>query len=103
MKDKSYRFYGILAMGVWILFLVVLLGIDFISNDFHLRVIVDDGIDFFVSILFFIAWLAIWYGIGSHYRKVYLVRKEAFKKMYPDVDEETARKCVLRECVHFML
>ena len=95
--------YGILAMCGWMLFLVVLLGIDFISNDFHLRFVVDDGIDLFIFILFFIAWMAIWYGIGSHYRKVYLVRKDAFKKMYPDVDEDTARKCVLRECVHFML
>ena len=95
MKDRSCVLYGILTMGAWLVFLVVLFGLYLIAEGYPVTYFVDEETGGLISLAFFVAWAAIWYGIGAHYRRVYLVRKDIMRKMYPEMNEKALPKQVL--------
>lgn len=42
--------------------------------------------------IFLIAWAFIWFGIGSHARKDYLIKKQLYKNMFPNIDNRAFYK-----------
>lgn len=96
MKDHSNVLYGILAMVAWIAFLAALFGSYLLANGYPADYFLDEETGGWLSLLFFAAWAAIWYAIGSHYRKVFLAQKEAMKKALPQLDDKAISRCVMK-------
>ena len=96
MKSHSNILYGILAMVAWIVFLAALFGSYLLANGYSIDYFLDEETGGWLALLFFAAWAAIWYAIGSHYRKVCLAQKEAMKKALPQLDDKTISRCVTK-------
>ena len=73
---------GMLSMGVWILFLVVLFGSYMIFTDSPFSDLLDEETGGFISGAFFLAWALIWFAIGKHYSRDYELKKQAFVEKY---------------------
>ena len=78
--DK-YTKIGLITMGAWILFLVLLYGTFAIVTNASLSGLLDEETGGFISLAFFIAWALIWFAISKHYSKVYEQKKEARKQL----------------------
>ena len=73
---------GMLSMGVWILFLVVLFGSYMTFTDSPFSDLLDEETGGFISGAFFLAWALIWFAIGKHYSRDYELKKQAFIEKY---------------------
>lgn len=82
---------GMLSMGVWILFLVVLFGSYMIFTDSPFSDLLDEETGGFISGAFFLAWALIWFVIGKHYSRDYELKKQAFIKKYEAIDGNIVR------------
>ena len=82
---------GMLSMGVWILFLVVLFGSYMIFTDSPFSDLLDEETGGFISGAFFLAWALIWFAIGKHYSRDYEFKKQAFIKKYEAIDGNIVR------------
>ena len=82
---------GMLSMGVWILFLVVLFGFYMIFTDSPFSDLLDEETGGFISGAFFLAWALIWFAIGKHYSRDYELKKQAFIKKYEAIDGNIVR------------
>ena len=82
---------GMLSMGVWILFLVVLFGSYMIFTDSPFSDLLDEETGGFISGAFFLAWALIWFAIGKHYSRDYELKKQAFIKKYEAIDGNIVR------------
>lgn len=82
---------GMLSMGVWILFLVVLFGSYMIFTDSPFSDLLDEETGGFISGAFFLAWALIWFAIGKHYSRDYELKKQAFIKKYEAIDWNIVR------------
>lgn len=78
---------GMVSMGVWIIFLVVLFGSYLTITDTPFSCLLDEETGGFISATFFIAWALIWFGIGRHYSLDYELKEQAFIKKYEGIDE----------------
>lgn len=78
---------GMVSMGVWIIFLVVLFGSYLTITDTPFSCLLDEETGGFISAAFFIAWALIWFGIGRHYSLDYELKEQAFIKKYEGIDE----------------
>ena len=66
---------GMISMGVWILFLVVLFGSFMTFTDSPFCDLLDEETGGFISAAFFLAWSLIWFAIGKHYSRDYELKK----------------------------
>lgn len=82
---------GMLSMGVWILFLVVLFGSYMIFTDSPFSDLLDEETGGFISGAFFLAWALIWFAIGKHYSSDYELKKQAFIKKFEAIDGNIVR------------
>lgn len=82
---------GMLSMGVWILFLVVLFGSFMIFTDSPFSDLLDEETGGFISAAFFLAWALIWFAIGKHYSRDYELKEQAFIKKYEAIDGNIVR------------
>ena len=82
---------GMLSMGVWILFLVVLFGSFMTFTDSPFSDLLDEETGGFISGAFFLAWALIWFAIGKHYSRDYELKKQAFIKKYEAIDGNIVR------------
>lgn len=96
MKDHSNVLYGILAMAAWIAFLAVLFGSYLLANGYSIDYFLDEETGGWLSLLFFAVWAAIWYAIGSHYRKVFLAQRKAMKETFPQLDDKAISRYVMK-------
>ena len=78
---------GMLSMGVWILFLVVLFGSYMTFTDSPFSDLLDEETGGFISGAFFLAWALIWFAIGKHYSREYELKTQAFIEKYKGFDE----------------
>ena len=83
--------YGMLSMGVWILFLVVLFGSFMTFTDSPFSNLLDEETGGFISGAFFIAWALIWFAIGKHYSRDYELKEQVFIKKYEAIDGNIVR------------
>ena len=83
--------YGMLSMGVWILFLVVLFGSFMTFTDSPFSDLLDEETGGFISGAFFIAWALIWFAIGKHYSRDYELKEQVFIKKYEAIDGNIVR------------
>ena len=89
--DKHFKF-GLKTMCAWTLFLALIYGSFAIITKASLSGLLDTETGGFISLAFFIAWALIWFAIGQHYSKDYTKKKEAWKQMYPAVNDEEVDK-----------
>ena len=82
---------GMLSMGVWILFLVVLFGSFMTFTDSPFSDLLDEETGGFISAAFFLAWALIWFAIGNHYSREYELKKQAFIRKYEAIDGDIVR------------
>lgn len=82
---------GMLSMGVWILFLVVLFGSYMTFTDSPFSDLLDEETGGFISAAFFLAWALIWFAIGKHYSRDYELKEQAFIKKYEAIDGNIVR------------
>ena len=82
---------GMLSMGVWILFLVVLFGSFMTFTDSPFSNLLDEETGGFISGAFFIAWALIWFAIGKHYSRDYELKEQVFIKKYEAIDGNIVR------------
>ena len=82
---------GMLSMGVWILFLVVLFGSFMVFTDSPFSDLLDEETGGFISAAFFLAWALIWFAIGKHYGRDYELKEQAFIKKYETIDRNIVR------------
>lgn len=83
--------YGMLSMGVWILFLVVLFGSFMTFTDSPFSDLLDEETGGFISGAFFLAWALIWFAIGKHYSRDYELKEQVFIKKYEAIDGNIVR------------
>ena len=62
---------GMISMGVWILFLVVLFGSFMTFTDSPFSDLLDEETGGLISGALFLAWALIWFAIGKHYSRDY--------------------------------
>lgn len=84
--NKHIKF-GLKTMFAWILFLALIYGSFAMITKASLSGLLDTETGGFISLAFFIAWALMWFAIGKHYSKVYEQKKEAYKQMYPSVND----------------
>lgn len=82
---------GMLSMGVWILFLVVLFGSYMTFTDSPFSDLLDEETGGFISGAFFLAWALVWFAIGKHYSRDYELKEQAFIKKYEAIDGNIVR------------
>ena len=82
---------GMLSMGVWILFLVVLFGSYMAFTDFPFSDLLDEETGGFISGAFFLAWALVWFAIGKHYSRDYELKEQVFIKKYEAIDGNIVR------------
>lgn len=82
---------GMLSMGVWILFLVVLFGSYMTFTDSPFSNLLDEETGGFISGAFFLAWALIWFAIGKHYSRDYELKEQACIKKYEAIDGNIVR------------
>lgn len=82
---------GMLSMGVWILFLVVLFGSYMAFTDSPFSDLLDEETGGFISGAFFLAWALVWFAIGKHYSRDYELKEQAFIKKYEAIDGNIVR------------
>ena len=82
---------GMLSMGVWILFLVVLFGSYMTFTDSPFSDLLDEETGGFISGAFFLDWALIWFDIGKQYSRDYELKKQAFIKKYEAIDGNIVR------------
>lgn len=84
--NKHIKF-GLKTMFAWILFLALIYCSFAMITKASLSGLLDTETGGFISLAFFIAWALMWFAIGKHYSKDYAQKKEAWKQMYPAVND----------------
>lgn len=87
---------GMVSMGVWIIFLVVLFGSYLTITDTPFSCLLDEETGGFISATFFIAWALIWFGIGRHYSLDYELKEQAFIKSTKVLMRQLGLRCSRR-------
>lgn len=89
---KSHIKYGLITTCCWNILLLFALIIRADVKGVSISYFFDDGTDGIAMTMFLIAWAFIWFGIGSHARKDYLIKKQSYKNMFPNIDDRTLHK-----------
>lgn len=89
---KSHIKYGLITTCCWNILLLFTLIIRADVKEVPISYFFDDGTEGIAMTIFLIAWAFIWFGIGSHARKDYLIKKQLYKNMFPNIDNRAFYK-----------
>ena len=96
IMDRHSKF-GLKTMCVWIIFLTVLYGSYAVVTNSSLSGLLDKETEGFISLAFFVAWALVWFAIGRHFSHDYAMKKAAWKRDYPAIDEAEIDKAFRAE------
>lgn len=71
----------------WNVFVVLLAVVSATVNNRSYASFFDDGAHGIVISLFLVAWSLIAFGIGRHFRKDFLLKREFYREQAPELDE----------------
>lgn len=89
---KSHIKYGFITTCCWNILLLFALIIRAYVKEVPISYFFDDGTGGIVMSIFLIAWTFVWFGIGSHARKDFLIKKQAYRNMFPNIDDNVFHK-----------
>lgn len=89
---KSHIKYGLITTCCWNILLLFALIIRADVKEVPISYFFDDGTEGIAMTIFLIAWAFIWFGIGSHARKDYLIKKQSYKNMFSNIDNRVFHK-----------
>jgi len=89
---KSHIKYGLITTCCWNVLLLFALIIRADIKEVSISYFFDDGMGGIAMTMLFIAWALIWFGIGSHSRKDYLIKQQSYKDMFPNIDNQVLHK-----------
>lgn len=89
-------------MFMWILFVIVICSVYLLCTHQSVDYFKDEDSGWIIPLIFFVAWAAIWYGIGYHSHKSYMMDKNAYiaahkKDKYESASKEFKRSYLSRQ------
>jgi len=83
---KSHIKYGLITTCSWNILLLFAIIIRADIKGVPISYFFNDDTGGIAIAIFLIAWTFIWFGIGSHARKDYLIKKQSYKSMFPNIN-----------------